>query len=126
MSTKKMNDERKKAIEKISSKMLKGRDSHVMTMFRIPEETEAKFRVYCTNNVNNIDSQHINAGYKILDRRGKRSDGKGPTFFAFMELMSAGRDELPPQEKKTVEEFEKLLLELMSDYRFNRDFIKAD
>ena len=122
---KKMDAERKKSIENIAGKMLLGKDSHVKTMFHIPMETDAKFRIYCAEIVNGIDKKYTQAGFRVHDRRGKRSDGKGPTFFAFMELMAASREDLTDHDREIVAAFEKLLIELMGEYRFNRDFVKA-
>lgn len=121
---KKKEASRKEAIDKIADNMLVEKEKHVMTMFRIPPFTEAKFRTYCSRIVNDLDSKFADQGYRLADRRGKRSDGKGPTLFAVMELLASNRENLSKDDKVIVDNFEELLIELMEKYRLIRDFVE--
>lgn len=116
---------RDKANTEVAADMIRKKDTLVMTMFRVPEVTDAKFRLYCSNIVNTIDEQIINEGYSLVERRGKRSDGKSATFAALMEVLAANRENLTDDDQKIVDHFEEILVDIMKKYRKERDFVKS-
>lgn len=114
---------RLKAISDIAADMVQKKDTSVATMFRVPELTDSKFRNYCTKIVNDIDGQIVSEGYSLVERRGKRSEGKGATFSAFMELMVSNRKKLSKDDQEIVNQFEQLLVGLLKAQRKEQDFV---